>query len=321
MKVVIYMWKFSHWLEAYSIFCYFKGIDAVKVVFMESDRVNKKSVTALFEEFKKNISFEYEIAKDKEELGKKIREEFDTLVRGDVFAAPIFPFRNMGAYMPIARKRGIVTVHLNDGFPDCFGYYGYRLGYLTRGGVNVIKLLKQSFLLPFFYFFWRTHMPDLSFYNMAPNVKIPVVKRTVQAFVPKLEEEKKRYLQGLTKGEKRPLLIAGFDYELDKMVKYLKIDKYIATSKMREIIIDGKRIALDYYVCAEDVLLSGCSDRIIGYSSTAMTWAYRIGGIDIVCYESPKMNEIYGYYGKFARSTMKKCGLTLLPACKDMIKN
>ena len=320
MKVVICLEKFSDWLEAYSIFYYFKGIDAVKVLYMESDRNNEKAVRALFEEFKGNISFEYELARDKEEWVQKIGASLGNLVCGDVLAAPLVRYRNVGAYVPVAREKGIMTVELSEGLPDSFGCFGYRFGFRLRGGVNVINLLKQTIILPFFYFYSQTHKPDFCFYNMAPNVKIPFVKKTIQAFIPKVEEKKKRYLQELTKGEKRPLLIAGFGYDINRMAAYLKVDKYIATSKMREIIIDGERIPLDYYICAEEVLLSDCSDRIIGYNSTAICWAYRIGGIDITCYESPGLNVICGFYGTFTRRTMKKCGLALLPVCKEMMK-
>lgn len=320
MKVVICLEKFSDWLEAYSIFCYFKGIEEVKVIYMESDRNNEKAVSALFEEFKNKIGFEYEIAKDKEDWTKKIKETLDTLKRGDILAAPLVRYRNIGVYVPVARKRGVVTVELSEGLPDSFCYLGYRFGFRLRGGRNIKNLLKQLVIFPFFSLYSERHKPDFCFYNMAPKVKIPYVRKTVQAYIPKVEEKKTRYLQELTKGEKRPLLISGFGYDLDKMATYLKLDKYIATSKMREIIIDGTKIPLDYYICAEEVLLSGCSDRIIGYNSTAICWAYRIGGIDITCYESPGLNEICGFYGAFTRRTMNKCGLTMFPVCKEMMK-
>ena len=321
MKVVICLEKFSDWLEAYSIFCYFKGIDAVKVLYIENARNNEKAVKDLFGEFKSKISFEYEGTKDKGYWFRQIGASLDTLVRGDVLAAPYIRYRTGWDYVPAARKKGVVTVHLSESFPDSFGRVGYRVAFRLVGGFSVGKLLKQLAIAPFFYFYSESHKPDICFYNMAPKVRNPFVRKTVQAYIPKVEETKKRYLQELTGGEKRTLMISGFGYDVNRMASYLNLSKYIATSKDREIIIDGKKIPLDYYICAEEVLLSGCSDRIVGYDSTAMCWAYRIGGIDITCYEASALNEQYGFLnGRLTRRTMKRCGLTLLPECKEMIK-
>lgn len=321
MKVVICLEKFSDWLEAYSIFYYFRGIKSVTLLYIENARNNEASVRALFGELKGKVDFEYEGTADRAIFFQKIGELLRTLERGDVLAAPYIRYRSIWAYVPAAREKGVTTVHLSESFPDSFNRLGYRLGFRLVRGFSVGKLLKQIAIMPFFYFYSASHKPDVCFYNMAPKVKNPFVKKTIQAFIPKVDEAKKQYLQELTKGEKRPLLIAGFGYGLDKMVEYLKIDKYIATSKDREIIIDGKRIPLDYYICAEEVLLSDCSNRIIGYDSTAICWAYRIGGIEITCYEASALNEQYGFMnGILTRRTMKRCGLTLLPECKEMIK-
>ena len=102
--------------------------------------------------------------------------------------------------------------------------------------------------------------------------------------------------------------------------KYLNIQEYIATSKNKEIIIDGKVIHLDDFICAEEVMLSGCVDEVIGYNSTAIGWALLIGNIKITCYESTALNRQYGFFnGSLTRKTLKKCGVRLLTECKYMI--
>ena len=78
MNVVICLEKFSDWLEAYSIFCYFKGIEEVKVLYIENARNNEKAVKDLFGEFKSKISFEYEAAEDRGTWFKRIGTSRDT---------------------------------------------------------------------------------------------------------------------------------------------------------------------------------------------------------------------------------------------------
>jgi hypothetical protein len=155
---------------------------------------------------------------------------------------------------------------------------------------------------------------------MYPKVRNPFVRTTIQAAIPELNPEKKQFILQHAPGDKRPLLISGFGYNLQKMVTHLGVTRYIATSKDKEIIIDGRVIPLDDFICAEEVLLSGCVNEIIGYDSTAMCWAYLLNNVKITCYEAKKLSEQYGFLnGYLTRRTMKKCGLTLLPQCQEMV--
>lgn len=322
MKVIICLEKFSDWLEAYSIFCHFDGIESAKVLYIEGERNNETAVKGMFEEFKSRLPFSYVGTPDRPRFIEHIEKEIALAQKGDILAAPFIRYRPIWATVPQARKKGIITVHLSESFPDSFNRLGYRLGFRLVTGRNIVGIVKQLLLTPAHYVYATLHKPDYCFYNMAPAVQNDFVRHTVKAYVPKVEQSKRDYLQSLTGGEKRPLLISGFGYDWRKMATYLGAEKYIATSKNREIILDGKIIPLDYYICAEEVMLSGCASSIIGYSSTAMCWAYLLGGIPITCYESSKLNEQYGFLnGILTRRTMKRCGLTLLPECKEMIQD
>lgn len=114
--------------------------------------------------------------------------------------------------------------------------------------------------------------------------------------------------------------MGGFGYDYKRMAESLGLTRYVATSKHKEIIIDGVVHPLDDFICAEEVLLSGVVDKIIGYNSTAICWAYRIGGIEIETYEASALNRQYGFlFGSLSRKTLAKCGINLLAEKKDFL--
>lgn len=320
MKAVICLEKFSDWLEAYSLFTHFPAISEVKIIYIENQRNSKKAVESLFAEIKERISFTYEGTSNRTLFFTAIGNCIPMLQKGDVLAAPFIRYRNIWSYISETKKRGIVSIHLSESLPDSFGRLGYRLGFRLQNGSDAKEILKQLCIMPLMYGYATQHMPDFCFYNMAPAVKNPFVKKTIKASIPALDAHKKSFLLEHATGEKRPLLIAGFGYDLDKMVEVLQVKRYIATSKNREIIIDGIIYPLDEYICAEEVLLSGCVDAIIGYNSTAMCWAYLLGGVEITCYESKALSRQYGFMnGSLTRKTLKKCGIELLPEHPGMV--
>lgn len=321
MKTIICLEKNTDWLEAESIFYYFDNIDFVKILYIENERNCKKSVESMFGNYKNGKTFEYECFKSHEKFIKGIGDTLNLLDKGDVLAAPFIRYKQIWTYVPKAKAKGIITVHLSESFPDSFGPLGYRLGFRLVGGFNLKGFIKQLISMPIMYVYALTHEPDLCFYNMAPAVSNPFVKKTVKASIPTLDPKKKKFIEEKTSGQKRTLLIAGFGYDVDRMAEYTGLKQYIATSKNREIIIDGTEYPLDEYICAEEVLLSGCVDEIIGYNSTAMCWAYLLDNVRITCYESTQLSHLYGFMnGRLTRKTMKRCGLTLLPECKEMLK-
>lgn len=320
MKVLICLEKYSDFLEAESIFYYFKDIQEVDLVYWENERNNTIAVRNMFSDFKEKINFNYISCKNRFQLFEKANARLQDLHKGDVTAIPFIRYRNFWTLISTAKSKGIITVHLSETFPDSFGFIGYRLGYRMGGKLFSKKNLKQMFCILPVYFYALTHKPDLCFYNLMPYVHNPFVKKTIQAFVPTISDAKRKFLQNIVGDKKRPLLISGFGYDLEKMVKSLNIHEYIATCKNREIIIDGEVIPLDEFICAEEVMLSGCVKEVIGYNSTAIGWALLIGNIKITCYESTELNRQYGLFNGFlTRKTLNKCGIRLLSECKYMI--
>lgn len=320
MKVLICLEKYSDFLEAESIFYYFKDIQEVDLVYWENERNNTIAVRNMFYDFKEKISFNYISCENRLQLFEKANIRLQDLHKGDIAAMPFIRYRNFWSLISTAKSKGIITVHLSETFPDSFGLIGYRLGYRMGGKLFSKKNLKQMIGIIPMYLYALMHKPDLCFYNLMPYVHNPFVKETVQAVLPKISEYKRNFLQDIVGDKKRPLLVSGFGYDLDKMVKYLNIQEYIATSKNKEIIIDGKIIPLDEFICAEEVMLSGCVNEVISYNSTAIGWALLIGDIKIMCYESTALNRQYGLlYGCLTRNTLKQCSIKLFSECKDML--
>lgn len=321
MDITICLEKYSDWLEAYSILKYWEFFNNVTILYIENDRNNRQAVEALFYEFKSCHIFKYVKFKNKEDFIDEIPNKINEMNKGDVLAAPFIRYRKIWKLVPCARKKRIITVHLSESLPDSFGRLGYRLGF-RLGSVSSFKgLLKQLISLPVMYLYAIAHKPDFCFYNMYPAVKNTFVKKTLQAYVPTIEEEKKKLLNKLTDGEQRPLLVSGFGYDVDRMSNHLGLSKYIATSKNKEIIVDGEVYHLDRYICAEDVMISGCVNKIIAYNSTAVCWAILIGNIAIDCYESCALNTKYGFlFGMLSRKALRKCGVELKQECVHMIK-
>lgn len=323
MRVVIFLGKYSDWLEAYSIFVHFKNIKEARIYFKEDSRNNLKAVQTLYSEFKPYIDFSYIAIHNESENVEYFKQEISYLTKGDVLAAPFIRLR--GVYCPFittTRRKGIITVHLSEALPDSFGFVGYRFGFRMRGGFTFKNVLKQIISLPYMIFYSYIHRPDICFYELEPNVHNKFVKSSVVPALPKLSEDKVEFLKKMTNGDKRTLIVGGFGYKVQNIARAYKLSHYIATSKNKEIIIDGRVIALDYFICAEEVLLSGVVDRIIGYNSTAICWANFIGKINIICYDAKMQSEIAGhYFSYFSRKTLKKCKIIMLSQDDNLIDN
>lgn len=316
--------KYTDWLEADSIFIYYAEIDKVQIAFFEDLRNNRKSVEELFDKYKNSKEFEYKAFANRQEWFRHIECIVKVLQKGDIIAAPFIRYRDIWTLIPTIRKTGAISIHLSESLPDSFGRLGYRLGYRLGfrliGEFHLKGLLKQISIMPFTYVYAMTHKPDICFYNMYPKVSNPFVKKTEQAEIPQISQRKRNKIIALTNGEKRVLLLGGFGYDYKKMAESLGLPRYIATSKHKEIIIDGAVHPLDDFICAEEVLLSGVVNKIVGYNSTAICWAYRIGGIEIETYEAAALNRQYGFlFGYLSRKTFAKCGINLLTEKIDFL--
>ena len=319
MKALLCFDKMQDWLEAYSILERYPQLSSVDIIYKENQRNNEVSVKSLFEDFKNRLVFHY-IKTVPNSFYSAIANGLEQLESGDIFAAPFIRYRNIWGLVPVTKRKGVFSIHLSESLPDSFGLIGYRFGFRWRNRNSIFGCIKNLLSVPAMYLYAMTHKPDLCFYNMYPSVHNPFVKKTEVASVPHLSSSKMNLLKSLLGNEKRTLIVAGFGYNIQKMAYYYGLSKYIGTSKNLEIIIDGTTTPLSEFICAEDVLMGDFVDKVIGYNSTAICWAYRIGGVEIECFEAPGLDETFGWYNYYSRKTLAKCGIQLKFACHDMIE-
>lgn len=313
-KIVICLDKYSDYLEAYSAVVDYSNYD-IHCYFVENERNTVNSVKSIFSEIDDSRQVEIIAFTNKAELFKHFFiNDCELFNAGDIFVAPFIRYRDLWKMVPELRNKNILTIHISECLPDSFGHLGYRLGF--RG-----NNLKSWLTLPFAKIYAITHKPDKCYFPMFPEIRNSFVKETLPVLVPTLSKDKKQTILNLCKQECRPLLITGFGYDLEKMLSSLNLKKFIATSKNKEIIIDGNTIPLDYHICAEEVLLSGLVTEIIGYNSTAIVWAKKLyPDIPIHCFESLTLKKSYGFlYNILSKKSLQNIGINLLPENKSFV--
>ncbi|MDR0604502.1 MAG: hypothetical protein LBG80_09400 [Bacteroidales bacterium] len=311
-NIIIILEKYSDWLESYNVIKLNPTFD-VHCHYITNDRNDPCSVTNIFNYITDGRVYYYPY-----ETRTKLFDVFDenfykNVKQGDILVAPFIRYRNLWKFISKC-PRNVTTVHLSECLPDAFGHIGYRIGY--RG-----KHLKSWLTLPLAKIYAMMHKPDICYYPLYPAVKNTFVKTTYPVNKPPLLPSKAQLLKNHTNGIKRPLLISGFGYNVEKMAKCLNIEQYIATSKNLEIIVDGKTIPLTERICAEEVLLSGYVSSITGYSSSAMVWAkFLYPDMPIQCYEAKGLDRAYGKYNScYTKRVLKKIGIDLKEECKEML--
>ncbi|MFD2276212.1 hypothetical protein ACFSQZ_07015 [Rubritalea spongiae] len=320
------MVKYSDWLEAWSLLTE-DSYDEIIFHIIEDRRNNQQSVEKVVDELpvKRDVTIVAHGSKQEwmDAVGRCALE----LKIGDTLAAPfiqyMYPWRLLGvgrgkkgvslAHIPRAVKAGVRTVHLSEGLPDSFGLLGYALGYRRLSW----KSLPAVLLTPLYALL---HKPDENYYPLAEYLANPFVKRTRSVTRPVLGVAKREVLDSYAGTEKRPLLIGGFGYSAEKMAKELGISSFWATSKNREIIVDGIAHATDIQISAEDVLLSGWVSEVVSYESTVVCWARCLEPeIKVSCYSAPALSKVFGpIYRILAARTLSKIGVTVLPENQAM---
>jgi hypothetical protein len=310
-KIIIILDKYSDWLEAYSVIKTYPKYN-LHYYYKDNDtRNDSNSINCIFSNIVSNsVEIQsFACGTTNEELWDKAKKSLLTLESGDIFCAPYIRFP---AYWKLLKSipDDITTINLSDSFPDSFGYWGFGLGFGL--GFGFWFRLRQFIKVPFRALYAITHKPDICFYPLFPNMKNVFVKQTLPVILPVLTMNKRQQILQITNGEKRPLLIGGFKFNVEKMAKYLKIDKYIATSKLMEIIVDGVKVPLNERICAEEVLMSGCVSAVYGYPSTVFAWLkHYCPEVETKCFWCNGLDHRYGFYNRFAKQSLRKIGIEM----------
>jgi hypothetical protein len=315
-KVIIFLDKYSDWLETYSVLDENRSlIRQVDIYLLNNDRNDASSVRSVYIGILKEKSSIINIIqfKDKLELFQYFEIAAHKLSPGDFVVAPFIRYRDIWK-LGGNKLKNIITVHISECIPDTFGHVYYRLGFKSRK-------FKTWATLPFAKIYAVMNKPDRCYFPFYPSMTNPFVKKTFQPSKPPLIDSKGILLENIISGENRTLLIGGFGYDIEKMASYLNLDKYIATSKGMEIIVDGQIYPLSERICAEEVLLSGYVNKVVSYNSSAVVWAKILyPQMEIVCYMATALNKQYGFlFNKLSIRSLNNIGIKVLPECKQML--
>jgi hypothetical protein len=314
-NIIIILDKYSDWLETYSVIASYPEFDNIHCYYIENDRNDSISVRNIYEgitNYSKKIIFHPSLSKQNLFNFLNTRDFLSTISSYDIIAAPFIRYRDIWQIikkLPI----NVTTIHLSECLPDTFGHIGYRIGF--RG-----RILKSYLTLPLAKIYAMTHKPDICYFPLYPKIRNPFVKKTFQVKRPPLMNSKAEVLKNITNEIKRPLLISGCGYNMERMAKCLNIEHYIATSKNLEIVVDGKVIPLTERICAEEVLLSGYVSSVTGYSSSAMIWAkFLYPDMPIQCYKATRLDHHFGKFNRYAKRALKKIGIDLKDENREML--
>lgn len=306
-KVLFFFIKYSDYIEAYSELI--KHKDYLDIILLDKGRNNQTSMD-IFISILPNIKhievhtfFDFDVAIESLKLKAK------SLQKGDVLIAPFIRYRSIWKILSLVRNKDIKTVHLSEPLPDSFGLLGYRLGFCNPKNSRYYYL---SILPMVIYAFF--HRPDFCYFPCMPNLPNPFVCKSLEPLKPPLPKAKEKLLRQLLGSEHRPLVIAGFGYDAIKMAESRGWDKFIATSKNKEIIIDGVYHPTPFFVTAEDILLFDSPTELLSYTSSAVVWARRwYPDLKIDCYHASKLNQQYGFLcTRLIRRTLAKLKIKVL---------
>lgn len=326
MRIGIYLNKYSDWLEAYSVLAAHPEAQEVHILHDDSGRCCRASVEPLFEQFKQGRQFSYEpVSPTHEEVFDLLCAELRRMRKGDVLAAPYTRLTHTWRtdLHDLAKNQGVVRVQLSEAFPDTIPALFYEISFNNHvrwGATRAQAFWRSIKFTPWVVHHAYRNVPELCYFELAPELRNRYVRRTEPVVLPELPASRREWIEANLTGPKRTLLLPGAGYDLQKMVAALGLTRYVATSKARELHLDGQTLPLEWHLCAEEVILAGCVDRVVGYPSLAFGWARRLGIEKLECYDSADMSKALGLgYGFWVRRALRSLGVEVKKQREDMM--
>ena len=215
-------------------------------------------------------------------------------------------------------KKKAVIINLADGsventsIRDCF----LRIKMSLNKPLTVLKTI----ILPIFiYLFCRA---DICFYPYSPtyNSCFAKMSKTISPF--QLSLDKSRIIEEIMVNyQPEYFIIGGFEYSPEKIAQTLGISKYMATTKEKALWINGEKITVDEFLCAEEVLSIFRPKVVVGTVSDAILSA-KIIYPDVPCFafESSQAHSTWGtFYNQIYKKQTSKAGVQFIP--KSQITN
>lgn len=310
MTMLVVFDKYSDWLEAYSAFLEYPSHKVV-IHFLENQRNDYASMDSLVKGLGIDHKSELNVHRTHISLFEGVFSASMTLSEGDVIVAPFIRYREL--WKIISSAKNVMTIHISESIPDAFGLIGFRLGFR---GLN----LKNVCLLPFTIIFALLNRPGVCFFPLMPVLKNDFVKETKTPHMPILINEKKILLDNLLGDKKRTLIVDGFGYCHLNMAKHLGLNSYVASSKAKELIVDGKIISIPVRISAEEILLHGLITDVVSYNSSTLAWIKFINpNMPIKAFISKELDLKYGSYTYYSRRVFNKMEIDLFPENTSML--
>ena len=195
--------------------------------------------------------------------------------------------------MPKLKSLGYTTIHFSDGVNDCFSLSGFLLSVKVKGVLGFIKSVYS-------YFEYKKSVADFCFYQLYPlkscfsKVSLP----------PKLEKNNMLntlLIKEINDKQVDTLILPGFGETTESLISFFNIKtNYCATSKEKELNINGLVRPIKNSITAEDVIRSGRIKHLFGTASSACFFAKNYdSNIDCNVMINGKLNENQGRFAEY----------------------
>lgn len=292
--------------ELLSIIKYF-GIKRLSIItYTNNPRINESTISDWTKDLKITPSF-YKLDRAKVTSQNFIRF-LDSLGEFKYLAIPISNIRPFYKAVPLLKKSGKTIIHISDGTPDAFSLWGYGMGAKVKSFPSFIKATIS-------YFEYRKAKANFCFFQLHPlkccfsENTLPLVEVGVYADV------YSEHMRVIETENINTLVVPGWGETVESLIELFPETKsYCATSKDKQINVNGNWQKIDHFITAEDVLKTGKIKKVIGTASTAVLFA-KIFDPTIECFVvlNGFLNKQFGrYFERHYRILGEKIGIKFI---------
>jgi hypothetical protein len=185
-------------------------------------------------------------------------------------AVPIFVGSSFWGVVPWLRRRGITVVNISDGTVENTTILDSFLRLKLRFS-DPFRIVKSLILPPTIRLIGRA---DLTFHPFWPTYSSCFSRRS-EAEAPWVLSDAKRPLVDAILRDQAPqdLVIGGYEWPAARIAQEIGSESWVATSKGKELIVNGQAHPLPWFLCAQELLSVFRPTRVVGYSSDALAVA------------------------------------------------
>lgn len=286
--------------ELYSAINYF-GFDKVIITITNKSRINKKIIFDFFElnSFDLKVIFkDYNFSKGTYNDFYSFLQTFNSDI--NYYALSLGYNRILYKVAVLLKNENYTLIHISDGVAHAFSLIGYVLGFRFK---LKFRDIVKCFIV---YFEYKKSMADYSFFSLYPNFNC-FSKQTLPITYEKKISEKMDFIK-----KSKTLIVPGWGMTVQDLANYFNVsNNYCATSKDKEIFVDGSCQKLTNYITGEDVIDSSSIETVVGTPSTVLIYAKtKHPNLNVHCVLTGELNKTYGlFYEYFYVKLGKKVGV------------